>query len=79
MFGKPIYKNVRDVDHVIQGAVVVVAAKFVPQTMKDLMEKGAKWITLVTGGFAESKTKEGKEAQVDTVLCVLTYRTRLSA
>ncbi len=64
MFGKPIYKTVKDVDHEIQGAVVVVAAKFVPQTMKDLMEKGAKWITLVTGGFAESKTKEGKEAQV---------------
>ena len=71
MFGKPIYKNVNDIKEEIQGAVVVVAAKFVPKTMKDLMEKGAKWITLVTGGFAESKTKEGKEAQVDAVSLAL--------
>ena len=41
MFGKPIYKNVNDIKEEIQGAVVVVAAKFVPKTMKDLMEKGA--------------------------------------
>ena len=78
MFGKPIYKTVKDVDHEIQGAVVVVAAKFVPQTMKDLMEKGAKWITLVTGGFAESKTKEGKEAQVACACLSFTRRTKSS-
>ena len=77
MFGKPIYKTVKDVDHEIQGAVVVVAAKFVPQTMKDLMEKGAKWITLVTGGFAESKTKEGKEAQNEIVRLANQYKCRI--
>ena len=49
--------------HETQGAVVVVAAKFAVQSVKELMENGAKWITVVTGGFAESKTKEGKEAQ----------------
>lgn len=59
-----MYKTISEVEHPIEGAVVVVAAKFAVQSVKDLMEKGAKWITIITGGFAESKTKEGKEAQV---------------
>ena len=58
---------VKQVLHVV-AAVVVVAAKFAVQSIKDLMEKGAKWITLVTGGFAESKTKEGRDAQVSIIL-----------
>lgn len=68
-----MYKTIGEVDHTIEGAVVVVAAKFAVQSVKELMEKGAKWITLVTGGFAESKTKEGKDAQVllDLVLFIL--------
>lgn len=64
MFGKHIYKSISEVDHEIQGAVVVVAAKFAVKSVEDLMKKGAKWITVVTGGFAESKTEEGKAAQV---------------
>ncbi len=64
VFGKKIYKSIQEVGHETQGAVVVVAAKFAVQSVKELMENGAKWITVVTGGFAESKTKEGKEAQV---------------
>ena len=63
-----MYKTIGEVEHPIEGAVVVVAAKFAVQSIKDLMEKGAKWITLVTGGFAESKTKEGKDAQVSMIL-----------
>ena len=64
VFGKHIYKSINEVDHEIQGAVVVVAAKFAVKSVEDLMKKGAKWITVVTGGFAESKTEEGKAAQV---------------
>jgi acetyl coA synthetase subunit ? len=64
VFGKHIYKSISEVDHEIQGAVVVVAAKFAVKSVEDLMKKGAKWITVVTGGFAESKTEEGKAAQV---------------
>ena len=59
-----MYKNIKEVENTIEGAVVVVSAKFAVQSAKELMEKGAKWITIITGGFAESKTKEGKEAQV---------------
>ena len=64
LLGKKMYKNIKDIEHNVEGAVVVVAAKFAVQSAKDLMEKGAKWITIITGGFAESKTAEGKEAQV---------------
>lgn len=64
MFGKTIYKNVKDIDHKVEGAVVVVAAKFAVNSVKELMENGAKWITIITGGFKESKTPEGIAAQV---------------
>ena len=70
LFGKKIYKNVKEVGHETQGAVVVVASQFAVKAVQELMENGAKWITVVTGGFAESKTKEGKEAQVDVNLCI---------
>ena len=64
LFGKPVLKSVKDIDHKVEGAVVVVAAKFAVDTVKDLMENGAKWITIITGGFKESKTPEGIAAQV---------------
>ena len=60
----------KDVGHPTQGAVVVVASQFAVKAVQDLMENGAKWITVVTGGFAESKTKEGKEAQVGMMIVV---------
>ena len=59
-----MYKTIKDVENTVEGAVVVVSSKFAVQSVKDLMEKGAKWITIITGGFSESKTKEGKDAQV---------------
>ena len=49
---------------------MVVASQFAVKAVQELMENGAKWITVVTGGFAESKTKEGKEAQVGINLSV---------
>ena len=64
LFGKSIYKSVKDINHKVEGAVVVVAAKFAVNSVKELMENGAKWITIITGGFKESKTPEGIAAQV---------------
>ena len=64
LFGKPVLKSVKDIDHKVEGAVVVVAAKFAVDTIKDLLKNGAKWITIITGGFKESKTPEGIAAQV---------------
>ena len=48
----------------------MVASQFAVKAVQELMENGAKWITVVTGGFAESKTKEGNQAQVGINLSV---------
>ena len=67
----------KDIDHKVEGAVVVVAAKFAVNTVKELMENGAKWITIITGGFKESKTPEGIAAQVCPRQRFLRFRRRL--
>ncbi|KAK8815390.1 hypothetical protein WA158_003602 [Blastocystis sp. Blastoise] len=67
LFGRKVYKNVVDIPQGVEGACIAVAAKFAVQAIKDCLAKGVKYIVIVTGGFAESGSAEGKEAQKEIV------------
>ena len=64
LFGQPIYKKASEIPDTIEGAVISISAKFTVDALKQCLERGAKWVTIVPGGFKETGTKEGIEAEV---------------
>ena len=65
LFGQPIYKTPLDIPDTIEGVVISISAKFTVDALKQCLERGAKWVTIVPGGFKETGTKEGIEAEVN--------------
>jgi acyl-CoA synthetase (NDP forming) len=71
LFDQPIYKSATDIPDTIEGAVISISAKFTVDALKQCLEKGAKWVTIVPGGFRETGTKEGIAAEVIALLLSL--------
>lgn len=59
ILGLPTYKSIYDLPEVPELAIVAIPAKFVLPTIKDLAEKGAKAVIVLTAGFGE-KDEAGK-------------------
>ncbi len=51
---EPLYKKVGDIEGPVDMAVIAVRAQFVPEVMKQCIEKGIKGAVIVSGGFSES-------------------------
>ena len=64
LFDQPIYKSASEIPDTIEGVVISISAKFTVDALKQCLERGAKWVTIVPGGFRETGTKEGIEAEV---------------
>ena len=72
LFGQPIYKTPLEIPENIEGVVISISAKFTVEALKQCLERGAKWVTIVPGGFRETGTKEGIEAEVsESIACNL--------
>ena len=56
----PCFKNVKDIPDTVDMAVVIVPARFVPQTIKECGKKGVKAAIIITGGFSEAGPEGGK-------------------
>ena len=68
LFGQPIYKKASDIPDTDEGAVIAICAKFTVDALKQCLERGAKWVTIVPGGFRETGTKEGINAEVGALV-----------
>ncbi|USH00630.1 acetate--CoA ligase family protein [Thermococcus argininiproducens] len=60
--GYKVYKSVKDLPEDTDLAVISIPAPFVPQTMKEIAEKGIKSVIIITGGFGELG-EEGKKME----------------
>lgn len=54
ILGVPCFKNVKEIPGTVDLAVVVIAARFVVQTIRDCGEKGVKGAVIISGGFSEA-------------------------
>ena len=72
----PCFKNVKDIPDPVDMAVVIVPARFVPQTIRDCGEKGVKAAIIITGGFSEAGP-EGEELQKELTEVAREYGVRL--
>ena len=66
--GYKVYKGVKELPEDADLAVISIPAPFVPQTMKEIAEKGIKSVIIITGGFGElgeeGKKMEGEILQI---------------
>jgi len=60
--GYKVYKGVKELPEDADLAVISIPAPFVPQTMKEIAEKGIKSVIIITGGFGELG-EEGKKME----------------
>ncbi len=72
----PCFKNIKDIPDPVDMAVVIVPARFVPQTIKDCGEKGVKAAVVITGGFSEAGP-EGEKLQEEMAKVAREYGVRL--
>ncbi|MCD6485402.1 MAG: CoA-binding protein [Candidatus Odinarchaeota archaeon] len=53
ILGYKAYKSILDIPSKVDLAVVIVPAKYVPQVMKEIGEKGTKAVAIISAGFSE--------------------------
>jgi acyl-CoA synthetase (NDP forming) len=66
ILGLKCYQNVRDIPGVIDMALIVVPARFVPGIFQDLVDIGTKGAVIITSGFSEAG-EEGRRLIAETV------------
>ena len=54
ILGLSCFKNVKEVPGKVDVAVVIIPARFVPQTIRECGEKGVKGAIVISGGFSEA-------------------------
>lgn len=59
--GEKAYNSVKDIEDDIDLAILIVPAKYTPETMRDLGEKGVNAAVIITGGFKEAGREELEE------------------
>src|SRR3989344_3094365 len=63
ILGKKAYSSVKEIKGDIDLAVIVVPAKLVPGVLKECVEKKIQNVVIISAGFAETGTEEGKKLE----------------
>jgi len=67
ILGLKCYPSVKDVPGEVDLAVIVVPAPIVPRILRDCGEKGVKAVIIISGGFRETGTDEGRRLEEEVV------------
>lgn len=73
MQGKKAYASVKDIDGDVDLAIIIVPAKIVPIVLKECAEKKVRSVVIISAGFSETGTKEGKELEEQIQTIAKTY------
>jgi len=72
----PCHKSVKDIAEAPDLAVIIIPARFVPQTVQECGEAGVKGAVIITGGFAEAD-EEGEKLQNQVIEAAQKFGVRL--
>ncbi|GAB6274053.1 MAG: acetate--CoA ligase family protein [Peptococcaceae bacterium] len=61
--GYPVYPSINDIPEPVETFFICVAAPMVAQVIKEAGARGARWLIVITSGFSELGTKEGRELE----------------
>ena len=70
------HKSVKDIADTPDMAVIIIPARFVPQTVQECGEAGVKGVVIITGGFAEADD-EGEQLQNQVVEAAQKFGVRI--
>ena len=76
ILGLPCHKSVKDIAQAPDLAVIIIPARFVPQTVQECGEAGVKGAVIITGGFAEAD-EEGEKLQNQVIQAAQKFGVRL--
>jgi len=77
ILGLKCYPSVKDVPEEIDLAVIVVPAPIVPRVLRDCGEKSVKATIIISGGFRETGTEEGRRLEEEVVKIAKDYGIRV--
>ncbi len=67
VLGLKAYPTLKELPEPVDLAVIVVPAKFVPSVIEEAGERGVKAAVIISGGFRETGTEEGKRLEAELV------------
>lgn len=77
ILGLKTYRRVADIPSTPDLAVIAIPAPQVPEVMKELGEKGVKAAIIISGGFSETGTEEGRRLESKVKKIAETYGIRV--
>lgn len=63
ILGKKSFKAIGEVSGPVDMAIIVTPASTVPGVLKECIEKGVETVVIITAGFSETHTNEGKDLE----------------
>lgn len=77
ILGKQVYTSVKDIGNAVDLAVIVIPAAVVPAALKECGEKGIKSVVVISAGFSEVHTDDGKKLEEELVAIADQYSIHL--
>jgi len=77
ILGLKCYPSVKNIPDTIDLAVIVVPAPIVPMVLRDCGEKGVKAAIIISGGFRETGTEEGRRLEEEVIRISREYGIRV--
>ncbi|MFX1417833.1 MAG: CoA-binding protein [Promethearchaeota archaeon] len=71
------YPTVLDVPHPIDTAYISLKTKYIPEALKDCVQKGIKWVIVFASGFSEMGDEKGKKMEKELLAIIKGTNTRL--
>ena len=77
IIGWKCYPSVLDVPYPIDTAYISLNVKFIPEVLKECVEKGIKWVIIFASGFSETGDPEGKQLELKLLKIIKNSNTRI--
>ncbi|NVM34439.1 MAG: CoA-binding protein [Candidatus Lokiarchaeota archaeon] len=77
IIGWKCYPSVLDVPYPIDTAYISLNVKFIPEVLKECVEKGIKWVIIFASGFSETGNPEGKQLELNLLNIIKNSNTRI--
>ena len=77
ILGKTVYTSLTEIEGDVNMAIVITPAPTVTAVAKECGEKGVQWLVVITAGFSEVHTDEGKQMEDELVKVCNEYEMNL--
>jgi len=77
IMGWKCYPSILDVPYPVDTAYISLKTKFIPEVLKECVEKGIKWVIIFASGFSETGDSKGKQLEIELLKIIEGSNTRI--